>query len=68
MPACALPESEKIVPLHGQKIEAVFLDEEHKRRFIENLTPEEFIQLLDFFLQLLFFRFKQFFLFCYKKD
>lgn len=39
--------SENIAPLHGQKIETVFSDEEHKRQFIENLTPGEFIQLLD---------------------
>ena len=42
-----LKVSENIAPLQGQKIETVFSDEEHKRRFIENLTSEEFTQLLD---------------------
>lgn len=39
--------AENIEPFHGQKIETVFSDEEHRREFIENLSPEGFLQLLN---------------------
>jgi len=39
--------SKNIEPLHGQKFETVFSDEEHKREFLENLSAEEFSQLLN---------------------
>lgn len=39
--------AKNIEPLHGQKFEAVFSDEEHKREFIKNLSAEEFLQLLN---------------------
>src|SRR3989339_170651 len=42
-----LSVAENIEPLHGKKFEAVFSDEEHKREFIENLSTEEFLQLLN---------------------
>lgn len=39
--------AENIGPLHGQKFETVFSDEEHKREFVESLSAEEFSQLLN---------------------
>lgn len=39
--------AENIEPLRGQKFENVFSDEEHKREFVENLSAEEFSQLLN---------------------
>lgn len=42
-----LKTAENIEPLHGQKFEAVFSDEQHKREFIESLSAEEFAELLN---------------------
>lgn len=39
--------SKSIEPFHGQKLETIFSDEEHRREFIENLNAEEFTQLLE---------------------
>lgn len=39
--------SENIEPFHGQKLETIFSDEEHRREFIKNLNTEEFTQLLE---------------------
>lgn len=39
--------SENIEPFHGQKLETIFSDEEHRREFINNLGAEEFTQLLE---------------------
>lgn len=39
--------AENIEPLHGQKFETVFSDEEHRREFIKHLSTEEFTQLLE---------------------
>jgi hypothetical protein len=42
-----LNTAKNIEPFHGEKFEAIFSDEEHKRDFIENLSVEEFSQLLN---------------------
>ncbi len=42
-----LDVAKNIEPLHGQKFETVFSDEEHKREFLNNLTAEEFTELLN---------------------
>jgi len=39
--------SENIEPFHGQKLETIFSDKEHRRGFIKNLSTEEFTQLLE---------------------
>lgn len=39
--------AENIESLHGQKFETVFSDEEHKREFIDNLSVQEFSELLN---------------------
>lgn len=42
-----LNTAENIEPFRGEKFEAIFSDEEHKRDFIENLSTAEFSQLLN---------------------
>jgi len=42
-----LNTAKNIEPFHGEKFEAIFSNEEHKRDFIENLSAEEFSQLLN---------------------
>ena len=42
-----LNTAENIEPFHDKKFETIFSDEEHKRDFIENLSAEEFSQLLN---------------------
>ncbi|HBR80609.1 TPA: hypothetical protein DEA21_03105, partial [Candidatus Uhrbacteria bacterium] len=42
-----LNTAKNIEPFHGEKFEAIFSNEEHKRDFIENLSVEEFSQLLN---------------------
>lgn len=39
--------AENIEPFHGQKLETIFSDEEHRREFLKNLSTEEFTQLLE---------------------
>lgn len=42
-----LHTAENIEPFHNKKFETIFFDEEHKREFIEDLSAEEFSQLLS---------------------
>lgn len=42
-----LNNAENITAFKGQKFEATFSDDEHKKEFIENLSEEEFIELLN---------------------